>query len=125
MDDASLFLLPLREKVSPKVTDEGSRGAGGLASSELADKSRDPSSDPLRGPPSPARGEGTKAIRNAGFVACLVGVLVMLGGRFAHGAPAWLVSVGVGLIVLGWGLFAWSMVRRAAMARAVLKDSLG
>jgi len=65
------------------------------------------------------------SIRNSGFVACLVGVLVMVGGRFAHGAPAWLVSVGLGIVVFGWGLFAWSMVRRAATARAALKDSLG
>jgi hypothetical protein len=40
-----LPLLPLREKVSAKLTDEGSAPA-------------DPSSEPLRGPPSPARGEG-------------------------------------------------------------------
>ncbi len=51
-------------------------------------------------------------IRNAGFVACLVGVLVMAGARFAHGVPPVFVSVGVGIIVLGWGLFALSALRR-------------
>lgn len=64
-------------------------------------------------------------IRNAGFIACLAGVIVMLTGRYLHGAPTVLVSVGVGVIVLGWGLFAWSMLRRAAMARAALKDTHG
>ena len=51
-------LLPLREKVSAKPTDEGSRGAAGLQTSRFAQRPRDPSSDLLRGPPSPARGEG-------------------------------------------------------------------
>ena len=43
-------------------------------------------------------------IRNVGFVACAVGVAV---------------------IALGWGLFAWSMFQRAAAARARLKDTHG
>ena len=65
------------------------------------------------------------AIRNLGFVACLVGAMAMLAGRYVHGAPSVLVSVGVGVIVFGWGLFAWSMLRRAAIARAALKDTRG
>ncbi|HUO13070.1 MAG TPA: hypothetical protein VMU37_09990 [Caulobacteraceae bacterium] len=39
----------MREKVSAKPTDEGCSPI----------HPRDPSSDPLRGPPSPARGEGS------------------------------------------------------------------
>ncbi|WP_304277415.1 hypothetical protein [Caulobacter segnis] len=42
------MLLPLREKVSLEATDEGSRRPFPSA----------PSPDPLRGPPSPAWGEG-------------------------------------------------------------------
>ena len=57
-------------------------------------------------------------LRNAGFVACLFGVLALIAGRFMPGAPVWGVYVGVGIIALGWGLFAWSMLRRAAYARA-------
>ncbi|HXU99629.1 MAG TPA: hypothetical protein VG166_03945 [Caulobacteraceae bacterium] len=59
-----------------------------------------------------------RGTRNAGLVACLAGVLVMIAGRYLAGAPAWLVSVGVGIIVFGWGLFAYAFVRRIAMARA-------
>ncbi|ATC25093.1 hypothetical protein EIB18_11335 [Caulobacter vibrioides] len=57
---AANSLLPLREKVSPKATDEGSRRPFNrcLAAATFFN----PSSDPLRGPPSPARGEGMTAI---------------------------------------------------------------
>ena len=65
------------------------------------------------------------SIRNAGFVACMIGVLVMVVGRFAPWAPVWLVAVGVAVIALGWGLFAWSMLQRRADARARLKDTHG
>jgi len=63
MNGANGFLLPLREKVSPKVTDEGSLGDGGVAASATTEAHVDPSSAPLRGPPSPARGEGTLRAR--------------------------------------------------------------
>jgi hypothetical protein len=56
--------------------------------------------------------------RNAGFVACLIGALLMIAGRYMPGAPEWLVSVGVAVIVLGWGLFGYALLRRAALARA-------
>ena len=58
------------------------------------------------------------AIRNTGYVACLVGTLVMLLGRFRPGAPPWLVYVGLAVIVCGWGFLVLSMVRAAADARA-------
>jgi predicted house-cleaning NTP pyrophosphatase (Maf/HAM1 superfamily) len=51
-------LLPLREKVSAQRTDEGSRRPIRLVSAACAEGAVDPSSDPLRGPPSSARGEG-------------------------------------------------------------------
>jgi len=58
-----------------------------------------------------------RGTRNAGFLACLVGALVMIAGRFAHGAPVWLMSVGVSVIVFGWGLFAFALIKRTAYAR--------
>src|SRR5579872_515182 len=65
-------LLPSREKVSAKQTDEGPRGrssknadgqwtgaaSAGRPPESLRRAPRGPSSDPLRGPPSPSRGEG-------------------------------------------------------------------
>jgi para-aminobenzoate synthetase component 1 len=51
------LLLPLREKVSAKLTDEGSRSDFSFASNRTTEQ--DPSSDLLRRPPSPARGEGS------------------------------------------------------------------
>jgi len=57
-------------------------------------------------------------MRNTGYVACLVGTLVMLLGRFRAGAPSWLVYVGLAVIVVGWGFLALSMLRNAAGARA-------
>jgi hypothetical protein len=64
---------------------------------------------------------GHLATRNAGFVACLAGALAMISGRYAAGAPSWLIYVGVSVIVFGWGLFLLSMVRRAADARARMR----
>ncbi len=51
-------------------------------------------------------------MRNAGFVFCLGGVLVMVAGRFMAGAPVALVYVGVATIVFGWGLLFLSTRRR-------------
>jgi hypothetical protein len=56
--------------------------------------------------------------RNAGYVACLIGTLVMISGRFMQGAPVWLVYVGLAGVVFGWGLLGLSVVRAAARARA-------
>jgi hypothetical protein len=77
-------------------------------------------------PPSEALGEADfqkvrachRGTRNAGLLACLIGVLVMIAGRYLAGAPAWLVAAGVGIIVFGWGLFGYAFMRRLAMARS-------
>ena len=45
-----------------------------------------------------------------GVVACLIGLLTMVSGRFVAGVPVWLTYVGVAVIFLGWGLFGWSIV---------------
>ncbi len=69
-----------------------------------------------------AVGVELRGMRNAGYVACLVGVLAMIAGRFMPGAPVWAVYAGVGVIAIGWGLFACFMLKRAALARV---QSLG
>ena len=66
-----------------------------------------------------------RGTRNAGFIACLVGAMVMITGRYVAGVPVWLTSVGVAVIVFGWGLFAYSMFKRAAYARAHPIDANG
>ena len=58
------------------------------------------------------KSQTTRSIRNAGFVACLVGVLAMLSGRFVAGVPREAIWVGVAVIALGWALLAISAVRR-------------
>jgi hypothetical protein len=63
--------------------------------------------------------------REAGLIACLVGVAVMVAGRFMPGAPIWLVSVGVGIAVFGWGLIAYALMRRVAMARSLAAKAKG
>jgi hypothetical protein len=65
----------------------------------------------------PRRGGGGLSTRNAGYVACLVGTLVMIAGRFMAGAPVWLAYVGLSGILFGWGLLGLSMARAAAQAR--------
>jgi len=56
-------LFPLREKVAAKPTDKGSHQRLGLLVEDHARTGRrDPLSDPLRGPPFPARGKG-KSLR--------------------------------------------------------------
>ena len=59
-----------------------------------------------------------RALKNAGLVACLVGALAMIAGRYVPGAPRWMTYVGVAVIVFGWGLFAYALVQRAAYLRA-------
>jgi hypothetical protein len=66
-----------------------------------------------------------RGTRNLGLVACLAGVLVMLAGRFMPGAPIWLVSIGVGVVVLGWGLIAFALWKRVAMARSLTTKAKG
>jgi hypothetical protein len=58
-----------------------------------------------------------RGTRNAAYVFCLVGVVVMIAGRYMAGAPTWLLSLGVGIIVFGWGLLAYATVKRLTRAR--------
>jgi hypothetical protein len=66
-----------------------------------------------------------RGTRNLGLVACLAGVLVMIAGRYMPGAPMWLVSLGVGVVVLGWGLIAFALWKRVGMARTLTTKAGG
>ncbi len=56
--------------------------------------------------------------RGAGFVACLVGALLLIWGRTVAGAPFWAVVVGLLGIGAGWLLFAYVIIRRTRYVRA-------
>jgi len=56
--------------------------------------------------------------RGIGFVACLLGALLLIWGRTVAGAPAWAVVAGLGTIAAGWLLFAYVLVRRTRYVRA-------
>jgi hypothetical protein len=59
-----------------------------------------------------------RGYQNAGFVACLIGVVVMLSGHYVRGAPHWAIYAGLLIILLGWGLFGFAIASRTAYARA-------
>ncbi len=59
-----------------------------------------------------------RTLKNIGFVVCLVGALAMIAGRYMPGAPRWLTYIGVSVIVFGWGVFAYALVKRVAYLRA-------
>ncbi len=63
-----------------------------------------------------------RTLRTAGLVACLVGMLAMISGRFMPGAPAWLVYAGLSMILFGWGLFALAVLQRGGAAGRLARD---
>jgi hypothetical protein len=63
--------------------------------------------------------------RMAGFVACLVGVLILVVARFRLGAPAWALWTGAAVVALGWGLFVYALLRRLTWVRAHPFDPKG
>ena len=56
--------------------------------------------------------------RFAGFIACLVGVLMMALARFRLDNAPWLLWPGVAVVALGWILFIYALVRRLTWVRA-------
>jgi hypothetical protein len=60
-----------------------------------------------------------RGTRNAGFVACLVGALLLIAGRFSPGFPTWAPSIGLAVIVFGWGLLGYALFKRVALARSL------
>jgi hypothetical protein len=55
--------------------------------------------------------------RVAGFVACLIGALLLIWGRMRAGAPAFALPAGVVLIAVGWALFAYVIFARTRYVR--------
>ena len=64
-----------------------------------------------------------RAARTAGLVASLVGVLILVVGRFRLGGAIWLLWTGVVVIGFGWSCFVYALVRRLAWMRAHPYDS--
>jgi hypothetical protein len=64
-----------------------------------------------------------KGKRLAGFVGCLVGVLIMAAGRFSAQVPDWAVWVGLAVIAVSWSLFAYVIYTRTIWARTHPFDS--
>ncbi len=56
--------------------------------------------------------------RGIGFLACLVGALLLIWGRSVQGAPVWAVWAGLVTIGVGWSLFAYVILRRTRYVRA-------
>jgi hypothetical protein len=55
--------------------------------------------------------------RLAGFVACLVGVMMMVLARFKLDNAPWLLWPGVAVVAFGWILFIYALVRRLTWVR--------
>lgn len=56
--------------------------------------------------------------RNAGFVASLLGVLMLVWARFGAGVPSAVLWAGLAVIAVGWALFAYSIFKRLGWVRA-------
>jgi hypothetical protein len=59
-----------------------------------------------------------RGLQNAGFVGCLIGVIVMLAGHYVRGVPHLLTYAGLVVILISWGLFAFTIMRRSAYVRS-------
>jgi hypothetical protein len=55
--------------------------------------------------------------RGIGFVACLIGAVLLIWGRTVAGAPQWAVIAGLVTIGAGWLLFAYVILRRTRYVR--------
>ncbi len=58
-----------------------------------------------------------RAARLAGLVLSLVGVMILVIGRYRLGGPTWALAGGVAVIALGWALFIYAVGRRLFWAR--------
>jgi cytosine/uracil/thiamine/allantoin permease len=59
-----------------------------------------------------------RGARTAGFIACLLGVLILVVGRFRLGGAVWLLWTGVVVVGFGWSCFVYALYRRLQWARA-------
>ena len=56
--------------------------------------------------------------RFAGFVACALGVAMMVLARYRLDGAPWLLWPGVAVVAFGWFLFIYALVRRLTWVRA-------
>jgi hypothetical protein len=63
--------------------------------------------------------------RMAGLICCLLGVLILVVGRYKFGGPLWLLWSGAGVVAAGWALFIYAVVRRLFWIRSHPFDSNG
>ena len=56
--------------------------------------------------------------RALGYIACLVGVLMVAIARFRLGGESWLLWSGVAVIAAGWALFVYAVAARLKYVRA-------
>jgi hypothetical protein len=61
--------------------------------------------------------------RFGGFIACLVGVMILVVARYRLGGPTWMLVLGVAIVALGWSLFGYALTRRYLWIRAHPFDS--
>ena len=57
-------------------------------------------------------GMSPRVIRTAGLLAVLFGVLLMAAARFGHNLPPSAIWIGLAILVCGWGLILYTLVRR-------------
>ncbi len=56
--------------------------------------------------------------RRLGYLGCLIGILMVLWGRFGDGAPDWAIPLGIGIIFASWLLFVYVLWDRWRWAKA-------
>jgi hypothetical protein len=56
--------------------------------------------------------------RFAGFIACALGVAMMVLARYRLDGAPWVLWLGVAIVALGWGLFIYALARRLTWVRA-------
>lgn len=56
--------------------------------------------------------------RRLGYLVCALGIGMVLWGRFATGAPAWSIPVGIGIIFAAWILFVYVLWDRWRWAKS-------
>ena len=61
--------------------------------------------------------------RLAGFVGCLLGVLLLAWSRFTTGAPQWATFLGLAIIGASWLTFVYVIVSRSRYVRTHPFDS--
>lgn len=56
--------------------------------------------------------------RLTGYLTCVLGIILVLWGRFGIGAPGWAIPAGIMVIFAGWVLFIYVLWDRWRWAKA-------